>query len=101
MKAEEILERLEQAKMVISSLPEDAEILSVRISTLEDEERGEIHLVTPVRHLFKSGEIKSETFRVTHYPGEVFFEDGVSIDGFTVFSIRTSDKIPVCAAAGD
>ncbi len=98
MNPKEILERLERAKELISTFPEDTRILTVQVDGLggiTGQDTNYIHLGNPIQLLADAGMIEAggwTTKTIEDGQKREVLEDGVLINGFPVISIRYRKK---------
>ncbi len=100
MNPKEILERLEKAKELISTFPEDARILTVTVDGLgkiTGEDGSYIHLAGPLQLLADAGVIEAGSWATEDDPKWKDLEDHILINGFSVLSLRGREE----AAPGD
>ncbi len=95
MNPKEILERLERAKELISTFPEDARILTVQVDGLgkiTGEDGSYIHLAGPLQLLADAGVIEAGSWETEDDPKREDLEDHILINGFSVLTLRRREK---------
>jgi len=105
MEPSEILKRLEQAKELISTFPEDTRILTVQVDGLAGitgEEDSYIHIGNPLQALADAGVIEAGSWETEDDPERENLEDHILINGFSVLSLRKREKAaPSVGSTGD
>ncbi len=100
MNPKEILERLEKAKELISTFPENVRILTVGIDGLgriAGKDNSYIHLADPIQLLADAGVIEAGSWTTEDDPEREVLEDNILLNGFSVLTLRDRKK----AAPGD
>jgi hypothetical protein len=91
MKAAEILERLEAARIAITALPKDTEILTVQVdglSTCGITNHDYIHISTPFEVLVEASVIKNGCWKTKDDPTHESVEESFWIKGFRIVHIK-------------
>ena len=102
MKAAEILERLEAARIAITALPKDTEILTVQVDGLSAcgiTNHDYIHISTPFEVLVEAGVIKNGCWETEDDPTSENVEEIFRSNGFRMIYLKDRKRLSLAWTA--